>query len=108
MAFTKWMLRSRGDMKSNKNGLYILTQALLDWYFALVDDAGDVAPEDREALAAAKARGASVSRLTAAEMACYFPGRSRSFDLADVTPDELQTCYERVIFTNAEPEGRPS
>lgn len=84
---------------------YILAQTFLDYFFVLVDDDGNVAPEDCAALATAKARGASVARLTADEMYYYFPGRERSFDLADVTPDELQTCCERINFDGA---SRPS
>jgi len=75
---------------------YILAQRLWDYFFVLVDADGNVAAEDRPRLDAAKARGANVTRLTADEMDYYFPGRSRSFDLADVGPDELQTCYERI------------
>lgn len=81
----------------NENSRMLLKKFDLDYFFALVDDAGNVALEDREALAAAESRSTKVIRLTLAEIKSYFPNRLRSFNLVDATLTELAQCRDVAI-----------
>lgn len=61
----------------------------LDYFIAVVDEYGNVAPEDLGLLAAAESRGAQVVYLTPAIFKRLFPTRERSFNLDDAPPLEL-------------------
>ncbi len=78
-------------------GLEALFKAIdikLDYFFALVDDKGEVANRDRAALQEAVARGADIIELSPLVAKEYFPKRRRSFNLADATPAELKHCCD--------------